>query len=54
LWQPTIGCVVVLLVFTIESWTFILGGDVVDGVVAGLIVFGGIAGILYAASKYYS
>jgi Restriction endonuclease len=51
---PTIGCLVILLVITIALWTFFLGGDIFDGVIAGLIVFGGIVGLLYAAAKYYS
>jgi len=38
---PTVGCVVVLLVFTIAAWTFFLGGGVVDGVIAGLICSAG-------------
>jgi hypothetical protein len=52
---PTIGCLVVLLVFTITSFTSVfLGGSLVDGVMASFVVLGGIVGLLYAAAKYYS
>jgi hypothetical protein len=51
---PTIGCLVVLLVVTIALWTFLLDGGVVDGIIWGLIVFGGIAGLMYAVTKHYS
>jgi hypothetical protein len=53
---PTLGCLfgglAVGIAFSVAFWTWIFGGGLVAVVIAELIVFGGIAGLLYGASKY--
>jgi len=46
------GVPAVLLVFIVAFWTDIFGGGLAAVVIAELIVFGGVAGHFYVASKY--
>ena len=46
------GGLALLLAFIVAFWTWIFGGGLVAVVVAELIVFGGVAGLFYVASKY--
>ena len=54
LWGPTIGCLVVLIFVTTMLLSVMFGGDLREGMVFGFVVLGGIAGLMYAAIKYYS
>jgi hypothetical protein len=51
---PTIGCLVVLVFVTTVLISVMFGDGLVEGMVYGLVVLGGIAGLMYAAIKHYS
>jgi hypothetical protein len=56
--MPLVGCLVgglaLFLAFTVWAITALFGGGLEAVVIAELIVFGGIAGLLYVASRYDS
>ena len=56
--MPLVGClfggIALFLAFIVWFWTDVFGGGLVAVVIAELIVFGGLAGLFYVASRYDS